>query len=113
MSGTIRNDSTYVGGTASSQAVCQIPVTGVYQIPFGLETCFPPRLISLVRRIENADDEFLFAAGLQCVGHVQRERVITAAVGADFLPVDPDGGLPIDRAEVQQDASCQSNRREF
>ena len=28
-------------GTASSQTVCQIPVTGVYQIPCGLLSCLP------------------------------------------------------------------------
>jgi hypothetical protein len=28
-------------GTGSSHTVCQSPVTGVYQIPSGVETCLP------------------------------------------------------------------------
>ena len=30
-----------VAGTGSSQTVCQIPVVGVYQMPFGRSCCFP------------------------------------------------------------------------
>ena len=32
---------TWVAGTCSNQTVCQMPVTGVYQIPPGLPTCLP------------------------------------------------------------------------
>src|SRR5688572_15061195 len=41
MSGVILTDSMEVSETGSNQGVCQIPVTGVYQIPPGFRTCFP------------------------------------------------------------------------
>ena len=37
----IRSDSMYAAGVRSSQTVCQMPVTAVYQIPFGWSTCLP------------------------------------------------------------------------
>src|SRR5690554_2045275 len=40
-SGVILRFSICTSGTGSNQTVCQIPVTGVYQIPCGLFTCLP------------------------------------------------------------------------
>ena len=41
ISGVIRSSSICLAVTGSSQTVCQMPVTGVYQIPSGLFTCLP------------------------------------------------------------------------
>src|SRR5690606_20761915 len=40
-SGTVLRPVICLGATGSSHTVCHIPVTGVYQIPSGLLTCFP------------------------------------------------------------------------
>src|SRR5690606_28322230 len=41
ISGVILMPSTYAAFTASSYTVCQIPVTGVYQMPCGFTICLP------------------------------------------------------------------------
>ena len=41
MSGVNRTPATRASATGSSQTVCQMPVTGVYQMPSGLLTCLP------------------------------------------------------------------------
>ena len=41
MAGVIFAAVRWVAGTCSNHTVCQMPVTGVYQIPPGLPTCLP------------------------------------------------------------------------
>jgi hypothetical protein len=41
MSGVSVTASMALSGTGSIQTVCQIPVTDVYQMPFGRLTCLP------------------------------------------------------------------------
>ncbi len=40
-SGRMSSAVTWAAGTGSSQTDCQIPVTDVYQMPWGRATCFP------------------------------------------------------------------------
>src|SRR4029077_16087746 len=60
------------------------------------------RLRAAVARVPDADDQLLLAALLEGVGDVETEAVVTAAVDAEFLAVDPDSRLPIAGTEVQE-----------
>src|SRR3954465_7610248 len=62
------------------------------------------RLRSLVAGVPDADDDFLLALRLQGSGDVEVDRVVTALVLAGLLAVDPDDRVPVDGAEVQQQA---------
>lgn len=57
-----------------------------------------------VRRVVDADDQFLGAPRLQRVRDVGAELVVTALVVGDLLAVDIHLGLPVDGAEVQLEA---------
>ena len=72
-------------------------------MPLGLVDLLAARLIAGVGRVQHRDDDLLRAARA-CRASVMSKlkRVVAAAVGAQLLAVDPDRGLPIDRAEVQQ-----------
>ena len=54
-----------------------------------------------VRRVVDADDQFLGAAGLQRVGDVGAELVVATLVFGDLGAVDVHRRAPVDRAEVQ------------
>ena len=41
IAGVIWAAVTWTAGTVSSQTVCQMPETGVYQMPPGFDTCLP------------------------------------------------------------------------
>ena len=71
-------------GTGSIQTVCQMPVTGVYQMPPGLRTCLPRGCAPASVGSQTRDDELVLAACLQRVGDVERERVVAAAVRAEL-----------------------------
>ena len=92
----------YAAGTVSSQTVCQMPVTAVYQMLFGSSTCLPRGCVPASVGSVTRDDELLVARRLQGVGDVERERIVAAGVAADTLAVDVDLRFPVDRAEVQQ-----------
>ena len=57
-----------------------MPVTDVYQMPWGRRTCLPRGCSPGVGRVPHTDHELLFAAGRERVGDVERERVVAAAV---------------------------------
>ena len=84
---------------------CGLPDAGYRRVhdALRLEHLLAPRLVARVGRIRYRDDEFILAF-LQCVGDVERKRIVAARVLADFLAVDPHGALPIDGAEVEQAA---------
>ena len=50
-------------GTGSIHTVCQIPVTGVYQMPWGFEHLFAVGLETLVGRIGHLDRQLLHPFG--------------------------------------------------
>ena len=54
-------------GTPSSQTVCQMPETGVYQMPCGLSTCLPRccRPVSVGSQYRNNQLIFALLAGLR------------------------------------------------
>ena len=99
-------------GTGSSQTVCQMPETAVYQMPFGFEHLLAARLQAGVGGIPDGDDELLLLRlRLERVGDVEGERVVAAFVRADGFAVDEDLGAPVDRAEVQQQPRAFRRRR--
>ena len=96
---------TWHAGTVSSQTVCQMPVTAVYQMLRGTPHLLAARLLPCVGRIADRDDELLLGgAGLQAIGDVERERIVAAAVHAGRRAVDVDDGFPVDGAEIEQHA---------
>ena len=50
----------------------------------------------------NPHDEFLGPGRFQSIGHVEAEGVVSTLVSAQLVSVDPDRGLPIDGAEMEQ-----------
>ena len=88
--------------TGSSQTVCQMPLVGVYQMPLGLRTCLPRGWVPASVGSQAVTINSFGAGWLERVGNVEAERVVAAPVLADFLAVDPDRGLEIHRAEMQQ-----------
>src|SRR5205823_8363086 len=60
------------------------------------------RLRALVSRVRHANNELLFPRCLERLGQIEAKRIVTARVLAELLPVEPDGCLPIDCAEMQQ-----------
>ncbi len=63
------------------------------------------RLRARLGGVPHRDHDGVGAAPVQQVGDVVREGVVAAVVGRPGLPVvDPDGGAPVARAEVQLDA---------
>ena len=58
----------------------------------------------------DADDD-LVVAFVERIGDVERERVIGTAMPACQSPVDPDIGLPVNRAEVQLNPASLPFRR--
>src|SRR5262249_15321704 len=68
-----------------------------------LEDLLAPGLRSRAGRVPDADDQLLLRvlAGLQGVGDVEAESIVTAPVRAERLAVDTHGCLPVDRTEVQ------------
>ena len=92
----------YAAGTGSSQTVCQMPVTAVYQMLFGSSTCLPRGCVPRSVGSSHADDEHLVAGRLQELGNVERERIVAAGVGADTPAVHHHLRFPIHGAKVQQ-----------
>ena len=109
MSGVVRSPAMYRCGTGSSQTVCQIPLTGVYQIPPGADVCLPrgcsPRSVGSQTRTFSV---FFFL--VQRCRHVERERSIAARVAAYLHVVDPDVGFPVYGAEVRAVSARRSSR---
>ena len=66
-----------------------------------VEILFAERL-SRAGRVEHRHDQFIFRAGLQRIGNVERERIITSSVFTDGTTIDENLRLPIHRAKVQQ-----------
>src|SRR5690606_36417572 len=58
ISGSGRMESIYVFETGSSQTDCQMPVTGVYQMPFGSNTCFPRAWVPVSLGAQTATTSF-------------------------------------------------------
>ena len=79
-----------------------MPVTAVYQIPLGLRTCLPRG--GHPHRWGRAADISCGPPALKGVGDVERKGIVSALMAVDLHAVDPDGGIPVHRAEVQQDA---------
>ena len=89
--------------TGSSQTVCQMPVTAVYQMLVRLEHLLAARLRPLVGRIPDATRTSSWSPlPLERVGDVDGERIVAAAMLAQLHAVDADGRLPVDGAEVEQ-----------
>ena len=55
------SSSTCCTGTGSIHTVCQMPVTAVYQMPFGLSTCLPRGMQRGIGGVPDGDHEFLRA----------------------------------------------------
>ncbi len=63
------------------------------------------RLAAGLGGVPDGDDDRVGAAPVQQIGDVVREGVVAAVVGRPGLPVvDPHGGAPVARAEVELDA---------
>ena len=67
---------------------------------------FASGLVSGVGRVPYGDDDGLRFFCFDRVGDVEGEGVVSAPVAADLQSIDPDGGVPIDGAEIEQDASA-------
>ena len=83
-----------------------LPDAGRPRIPDGMRRDLPVLLAArfgeVVRVVFGANDE-LDRGLIGASGDVERERRIAALVAAEASAVDPDGGVVVDRAEVQQD----------
>ena len=81
-----------------------LPNAGDGRVPdaAGIEHLLAARLRPLVDRIPDAHHDLLGLSRFEGLGDVEGERVVAAPVRTDLVPVDPDRGIPIDGAEVQQ-----------
>ena len=114
MSGVVRSPAMYRCGTGSSQTVCQIPLTGVYQIPSGARTsacraAASPRSVGSQTRTFNVFSPFLCRqAAVTSNVNVQHSRPCGCLRCTSF---DPNVGFPVYGAEVEQyPAPCRSSR---
>ena len=69
-----------------------------------LEHLLAARLAPRIGRVPDRDDQLLRSPRRECLGNVERERIIAAAMRAQLVPVEDDGRIPIDGPEVQQPA---------
>ena len=68
------------------------------------EDLFAARLRAGVGRVPDADDQLLLAFLFQGFTNIEAEAVVATLVFAQFLAVNPNRRLPIDRAEMEQEA---------
>ncbi len=90
-----------VSGTTSSQTVCQMPDTAVYQMPFGCRDCLPRSWSSGVAGIPDGHDQLVFP-WKDVVRHIKRKGQVAAGMRTDELIVQPEAALIIDRLEMQE-----------
>ena len=81
-----------------------MPVLAVYMIPPGLSTCLPRGWLPASVGSQTETTSSCVSARRECLGNVERERIIAAAMRAQLVPVEDDGRIPIDGPEVQQPA---------
>ena len=62
--------------------------------------------VVLVGRVPGPQHDLLLRAPLQEPGDVVSERVVAAAMAPGLAAVDPDRALPVDRAEVKEEAAA-------
>ena len=69
----------------------------------GVQRLLAAKLPASVGRVPDRDHDFLRAFLLQGLGDVEGKSIEAAAMAAEAPAVDADHGLPVHRAEVQQD----------
>ena len=112
-SGSIRSDDTWRGRHLLEPD--RLPDAGDGRVvdALRLQHLLAARLLAGVRRIADRDDQLLLAgAGLQRVGDVDGERVVAALVLATCLPLTKTDGLPVHRAEMEQQRWPVGERRQ-
>ena len=70
--------------------------------PFGLELLLAARLRPLIRRIPDANEQFI-GTRLEMGGDIERKRIGAAAVIAELRPVEPHARVPVDGVEAEHD----------
>ncbi len=69
------------------------------------EGLFAARLVTAVAWVINGDQEVLLGVGIQQVGDVESEMVVSALVFAEFFFIEPNAGVPVHGIEVEEDAA--------
>ena len=80
-------------------------------MPPGLRTCLPRGWVPSSVGSKTPTISSCSPPGLRASVMSKREAVVAAAVGAQLLAVDPDGGLPVDGAEVEQQPPARATSR--
>ena len=77
-------------------------------MPPGLRTCLPRGCVPASVGSQTPTTISCSPSALECVGDVERERVVAARWLPSSLPLTLDGRLPVDGPEMQQDAPARS-----
>ena len=90
----------------------RLPDAGDGAVPDGVRVqhLLSARLLTAVGGIPDAHDELLRTIAVHGVGDVEGEGVVAAAMLADPGTVHPDGGVPVHRAEMQQQPAFARDR---
>jgi len=67
-----------------------------------MQGLFSPRLHSAIRWVCHRDDEFIIVEKTDVLSQVKSEWQVTARMRTNKYSVQPDVGLPIHRAKVEQ-----------